>query len=87
MPSSSKMSSPLTFIRLLCVSMNFLQQISSRHTYGLWVGQRTKPVVVLLSRCVPQPQVDWFAIYHNISWVIVKSETNITTSTTLQNTL
>jgi len=72
---------------LLCVSMNFLQQRSSRHTYSLWVRQWTQPVVVLLSRRVPQPQVDWFAIYHNISWVIVKSETNITMSTTLQNTL
>lgn len=43
------------------------------HTYRLWVRQRPEPVVVLLSRCVPQAQVYWFPIHHHIGRVIVKA--------------
>lgn len=35
--------------------------------YRLWVGQWAEPVVVFLPSCVPEAQVDWFAVYHHIS--------------------
>lgn len=43
------------------------------HTYGLWVRQRPESVIVLLSRCIPQAQVDWLPINHHIGRVIVKA--------------
>lgn len=40
--------------------------------HRLRVGQRPKPVVVLLSRRVPQTQVDRFPVHHDIGRVVVK---------------
>lgn len=52
-----------------CISMSVVYV----SIYRLWVGQRTEPVIVFLSSCIPEAQIDWFAIHHDISWVVVKS--------------
>lgn len=41
--------------------------------YRLWVGEWAEPVIVLLSSCIPEAQVHWFAVHHHISRVVVKS--------------
>lgn len=41
--------------------------------YRLRVGQWAEPVVVLLSSCIPEAQVDWFAVHHDVCRVVVKS--------------
>lgn len=35
--------------------------------YRLWVGQWAEPVVVFLSSCIPEAQVDRLAVHHHIS--------------------
>lgn len=44
-----------TYVSHLCVT-----------AYRLRVGQWSKSVVVFLSSCIPETQVDWFAIHHYI---------------------
>ena len=39
---------------------------------GLRVAERTQPVVVLLPRRVPQPQVDGLAVHHHVGRVVVE---------------
>ncbi len=41
-------------------------------SHRLWVGKRPEPVVVLLSRRVPQPQVDGLAVHHHVGGVVVE---------------
>jgi len=38
----------------------------------LWIRQRPQPVVIFLSGCVPQPQVDGFAVHHHVGRVVVE---------------
>ncbi len=40
----------------------------------LWIRQRPKSVVIFLSCCVPQPQVDRYAVHHHWGRVVVESE-------------
>lgn len=42
-------------------------------TYSLGIGEGPQPVVVLLPRRVPQPQVDRFAVHHHIRRVVVET--------------
>ena len=46
--------------------------LNSRDTYGLWVGEWSQSVVILLTRRIPQAQVDWFTINHHICRVVIK---------------
>lgn len=39
---------------------------------SLWVGEWTQAVVILLSRCIPEPQVDRLPIHHHIGGVVVE---------------
>lgn len=41
--------------------------------YRLWIGEWAEPVIVFLPSCIPEAQVNWFAVHHHISWVVVKS--------------
>lgn len=41
--------------------------------YRLWVGQWAEPVIIFLSSCIPEAQVDRLAVHHHISWIIVES--------------
>ena len=65
-----------------------MKSLWRRNSHRLWVGQGSQPVVILLSGCVPQTQIDrpavhlggWggaragagAAVYHNICRVIVE---------------
>jgi len=40
--------------------------------YRLWVGQGAESVVVLLSRRVPQAQVDRLPVHHHVGRVVVE---------------
>lgn len=40
--------------------------------HRLRVRQRPEPVVVLLTRRVPQTQVDRLPIHHHVGWVVIK---------------
>lgn len=35
--------------------------------YRLWVGEWAEPVIVFLAGCIPEAQVNWFAVHHHIS--------------------
>lgn len=48
--------------------------VSPCSSYCLRVGERAQSVIVLLSSCVPQTQVDWFSINHYIGRVVVKTK-------------
>ena len=44
---------------------------------GLRVAERAQPVVVLLPRRVPQPQVDRLAVHHHVGGVVVEDGRDI----------
>lgn len=53
--------------------MNWMHVWAVSGTYRLWVGQWTQPVVVLLTSCIPEAQIDRLAVHHHVSRVVVKS--------------
>ena len=48
--------------------------------YRLWVGERPEPIIIFLTSCVPESQVDWPAI--NLKENISKMDLNISSTLT-----
>ena len=48
--------------------------------YRLWVGERPEPIIIFLTSCVPESQVDWPAI--NLKENISKMDLNVSSTLT-----